>query len=324
MPRTLSLNLSSFSASLSTPLHQRPATISLTSIHASPPKIFKNPFLKSSCNPPKFSLSVAEMIPSQLQSKPSPAEVSRTIMELSSQGTLSILTQDGCPLGIGVRFVVDSQGIPVLCLNPLNQLASFVSSDKRSSLHVQLGQSGSRTPQCTLQGLLLRPQDEFHTKKLQTLWKKKFGEEVDEGVIHIVSVDQVLHLEDFKEDCLWVTGPDYRNAVPDPLRDCAGNIVNEMNDKLMEDVLRFCDIFVDLDFQVKNARMVWIDRLGFDVRILTPQMDVLEVRIPFPREVTDEKGAKSSLTCMSQLAWEVEKNYSGPEFEKVKCFKKLR
>lgn len=66
--------------------------------------------------------------------KPSPAEVSRTIMELSSVATLSTLSPDGFPIGIGVRFAVEpEQGTPILCLNP-----SFFPTDSKSSLHVQV------------------------------------------------------------------------------------------------------------------------------------------------------------------------------------------
>lgn len=64
--------------------------------------------------------------------KPFPAEISRTIMELSSVATLSTLTHDGWPHGTGVRFAVDSDGTPVLCLN------GHFSADRRSSLHVQV------------------------------------------------------------------------------------------------------------------------------------------------------------------------------------------
>lgn len=68
--------------------------------------------------------------------KPFPAEVSRTIMELTSVGTLSTLIQnDAWPLGIGVRFAVDTQGTPILCLNDTNRQFSL---DRRSSLHVQV------------------------------------------------------------------------------------------------------------------------------------------------------------------------------------------
>lgn len=74
---------------------------------------------------------------------------------------------------------------------------------------------------------------------------------------------------------------------------------------------------------MSEANMIWVDRLGFDVRLTSPQNDIFEVRIPFPREVTDEKGAKSSFNCMSQLAWEMEKHYHAQDYNKVNQLKKV-
>lgn len=61
--------------------------------------------------------------------------------------------------------------------------------------------------------------------------------------------------------------------------------------------------------QLEEASMTWVDRLGFDLRVLTknPQ-NILEIRIPFRREVVDERDARSSLTILAQLAWEQERN----------------
>lgn len=49
---------------------------------------------------------------------------------------------------------------------------------------------------------------------------------------------------------MWVSLSDYKNASPDPLRDFAEKIVNEINANNMDDIYRFCNIYVDLDFQV--------------------------------------------------------------------------
>lgn len=68
--------------------------------------------------------------------------------------------------------------------------------------------------------------------------------------------------------------------------------------------------------------MIWVDRLGFDLYLYS-EKEVFEARIPFPREVADEKGVKSTFNSMSHLAWEVEKNYAAPESEKVKVLKKV-
>lgn len=112
--------------------------------------------------------------------KPFPAEVSRTILELSSVGTLSTPTQDGWPLGIAVPFAVDPHGTPLLFLNhstsnfALNSKSSFLvqvslsislslllcfssSSPLTLDLFTQLQQYGLRTPQCTIQGTLQKP-----------------------------------------------------------------------------------------------------------------------------------------------------------------------
>lgn len=254
--------------------------------------------------------------------RPLPAEISRTIVELSRVGTLSTLAQDGSPLGFGVRFALDFNGTPVLCLSDVD--ARF-SADRRCSLHVQLEQCGVRTPQCTIVGNLNKPNpnDRIALMKLCSAWKKRFNEEVEENYIYVIDVERTLQIEDYGEDGVWVSSSEYALAEPDPLRNCAENFVDEINTNNREDVLRFCNIYADLDIQVLDAKMAWVDRLGFDVRLTSVQKDVYEVRIPFPREVADEKGAKSSFNGMSQLAWEVEKNFHSPGFKKVKHLKKI-
>lgn len=255
-----------------------------------------------------------------LSVKPFPAEVARTIVELSSSGTLSTLTSDGWPLGVGVQFAVDPSGTPVLCLD---ESKGQFPTDRRSSLHVQLEQSGLRTPQCTIQGNIAKPEDRISLKRLHSAWTKRFSEEVEEDLLYYVAVDRVLQIDDFKEDGIWVSSTDYRTANPDPLRDAAERIVNEINTNNIEDIDRFCKVYADLDFGVIEAKMLWVDRLGFDVRIRSLEGGIFEVRIPFPREVSDEKGAKSSFNCMSQIAWEVEKHFHAPDFEKVKQYKQI-
>ncbi|KAI3891650.1 hypothetical protein MKW92_011069 [Papaver armeniacum] len=280
-----------------------------------------NPCLNLSIKPLKCSVSViSEPTQIDLQKKPSPAEVARTIMELSSVGTLSTLTSEGWPLGIGVRFAVDSNGTPIFCLNSSDRRFLL---DRKSSLHVQFEQSGTRTTQCTLQGSLDKPENRAALQKFHSIWERRFGEEVDADLIYIVSVEKIFQKEDFKEDGIWVDSSEYKIANPDPLRDSAKNIVNEINTNQTEDFERICSVYVDSDLEVTQAKAIWVDRLGLDVHIHSGRA-MFEVRIPFPREVTDEKGAKSSFNCMSQLAWEVEKSYTNPEFEKGNLLKQIR
>ncbi|CAA6670280.1 unnamed protein product [Spirodela intermedia] len=220
-------------------------------------------------------------------------------MELSSTGTLSAVAPDGWPLGVGARFVVDMDGSPAICLKNIE--AGRFSVGGKSSFHVQLEQSGLRTPQCTLLGSLTKPEHGLLLKDLQRKWERRFAEELDEEFIYLVSVERVLCIADFNEDGIWVNSVEYGNAEPDPLRNCAEKIVHEMNTEHSEDVQRLSSAHVETEFQVK----------------------VFEARIPFPREVTDEKGVKSTFNSMSHQAWEVEKNYALPESQKVKILKKV-
>ncbi|PNX82286.1 proton gradient regulation 7, partial [Trifolium pratense] len=121
-------------------------------------------------------------------------------MDLARVGTLSTLTQQGFPIGIGVRFVVDSEdGNPFFYFNHNSIPITNNNIDTPSSLHVKFLQSGLRTPQCTLQGTLKKPQDPVLIKRLASLWKKRFGEEVNQEFMYIIAVDRVLHLDDFQE-----------------------------------------------------------------------------------------------------------------------------
>jgi len=78
-----------------------------------------------------------------------------------------------------------------------------------------------------------------------------------------------------------------------------------------------------MQLQVTDTKITWIDHLGFDLYMYSDR-GVFAARVPFPREVTDEKGVKSSFNSMSHLAWEIEKSFVIPDFEKVKCLKKIR
>lgn len=187
---------------------------------------------------------------------------------------------------------------------------------------MQLEQNRSRTRQCTLLGNLEKLEDGLLLKKLCKRWEKKFGEDVDEGHLYVIKVNRIFQLEDINEETVWITPLDYFNAEPDPLQNCAEKIVHEMDIKHAEDVLRVCHVYVDLQFQVTDAKLIWIDRLGFDLYIYSEE-GIFTARVPFPREVSDEKGVKSSLNSLFHLAWEVEKGYVVPDFEKVKLMKKI-
>ena len=58
------------------------------------------------------------------------------------------------------------------------------------------------------------------------------------------------------------------------------------------------------------AEMLWVDRLGVYLRAAMqdggPPRDL---RVPFVREVEDEREARSAVTMMAQVAWESQRSY---------------
>ncbi|CAM6018217.1 unnamed protein product [Sphagnum balticum] len=251
----------------------------------------------------------------QVLLRPTAAEAARTVMEVCVEGTLSTLSQDGWPLGTEVRFAVDVEGNPVLRLQPSALHTKNLLSDSRCSLHAQLEQPGRQKPQCTLRGQIGRV-DESKLKEMELAWERRFGKEHvhDDDALYVMKVEQALQAQDMGEEEIWVMGTDYSAAVADPLRECAPRIVEDMNRKHWEDIRRFCNVYTHLDAELEEASMTWVDRLGFDMRVLTCEPHkILEIRIPFPREVTDERDARSALTIMAQIAWEKERNYNPAE-----------
>ncbi|KAF7101483.1 hypothetical protein CFC21_102812 [Triticum aestivum] len=252
------------------------------------------------------------------RTQPSAAEVARTVVELAPSGTLSVVGADGWPLGVGARFVADAAGAPALCL----ATAAVTVPDARASFHVEFRQSGARTPQCTFLGALTKPSDKYMLKKLSTRWETKFGEEIDEDRLYLISVERILHMEDFNEGRVWVVPSEYSDAEPDPLRNFAERVVEEMNSEHAEDVHRIYNIYAESDFQALDVKMIWVDRLGFDLHVHSEE-GIFAVRIPFSRQVSDQKAVKSSFNMMAHHAWEVDKSYATPEFEKVQFLKKV-
>jgi hypothetical protein len=79
---------------------------------------------------------------------------------------------------------------------------------------------------------------------------------------------------------VWFTSLDYKNAQPDPLREFAENLVAEINANNMEDITRFCNVYVDLDFQVLFLLVFFLD--GFEFKISQGcRMPKLDLQVSF-------------------------------------------
>ena len=80
-----------------------------------------------------------------------------------------------------------------------------------------------------------------------------------------------------------------------------------------EDVMNFARASLGDDVEPAEARMLWVDKLGFDIRVVTGgngKQKVLDVRLPFPAPANTQQEALSSLTMLAQVMWEEEKQYT--------------
>ena len=101
-------------------------------------------------------------------------------------------------------------------------------------------------------------------------------------------------------------------AERDPLHDCAGSIIETLNAERPEDVAGLCRA-AGTEVDVNDAVVVDVDRLGLDIAVRAPYGgEPAVVRVPFPRPVTSERDARSTLTMMAQVVWEDERQYVPP------------
>jgi hypothetical protein len=93
----------------------------------------------------------------------------------------------------------------------------------------------------------------------------------------------------------WVSATEYSHGQPDPLADVAAEIIQHMNTD-HGDALRLLARAV-AGIESQEAAMTSVDRLGFHVRLNTPQ-GPRGARIAFSREVNSQAEARSVLIEM--------------------------
>jgi len=97
----------------------------------------------------------------------------------------------------------------------------------------------------------------------------------------------------------WVSASDYDRSQPDPLADSMNDIIQHMNADHRDALILLARKFAHLESQ--EATMTAVDRLGFHVRLKTPD-GMRGVRIAFLRGVSNPAETRGVLVEMVQLA----------------------
>ena len=99
----------------------------------------------------------------------------------------------------------------------------------------------------------------------------------------------------------WVERDEFGKADPDPLAEAASGILAHMNADHAEALVLIARTVKGIE--AEEAKMTAVDRLGFHVRLKTPER-VRSVRIGFPAEVRSSQDCRNALVSMVKEAQE--------------------
>ena len=249
---------------------------------------------------------------------PTPAETARTVVDLVAHGTLCTIGDDGIPLGTYVSYVLDSEGQPILRLRADAVHTANLNRDGQCSLFVQPGEYPARLlARVTLIGKVEPVSEDVAATAAElhnTLHAGGVGVDAPQetDIYCRLLVDKCFYVGQLSGESAAdvISGDEYKGAEADPLRTKAATLVNNMNTNRLEDVMRISCHALSVPFEdLYYAELLWVDRLGCYVKAVAQDGSSKMVRVPFPREIEDERGAQSALTMKAQLSWELERPY---------------
>ncbi len=239
--------------------------------------------------------------------EPSFAEYARTLVYLGRIGSISTLSrkQPGFPFGSVMPYGLDERGRPIFLISTMAMHTQNLRADPRASLLVtQPGASGDPlgASRVTLLGnVATLPEPEVaEARKLYLARYENSKDWVDyeDFSFYRMDVVDVYYVGGFGV-MGWISGAEYQSARPDPLADSAGGIMQHMNADHGEALILLAQVFAGIE--AREATMMSVDRLGFNVRLKT-QDGVRGARIGFVREVSSPEETRSVLVEMVQQA----------------------
>lgn len=238
-------------------------------------------------------------------STPSHAERARTIVACTTLGSLSTVALDpaGYPFGSLVAYALDDDGCPILALSDLAEHAHNLAEDPRGSLMAAEAMGGDGGDPLALGRVTLigdiAPAPESDLPGLRERFRAVHPDAIyvdfPDFKLYRLDVQSVRYVGGFGR-MSWVDAPSYRAAEADPIRPHAAGVLDHMNDDHADSLVLYCQVYGGLE-GVESARMVAVDRYGFDVEAVTSAGDQ-HVRIPFgePMDIERLRGEMARLS----------------------------
>lgn len=234
------------------------------------------------------------------------AERARTLLHSSRLGVLSTHSQKcpGHPFGSTMPYAVDGRGRPLFLISGMAMHTQNLAADPKASLFVT-------TPEAQA--------DPLGAARLTVVGAAAVipeGELPEARAAYLALHENAKYYVDFKDFSFWrletsdlyyvggfgvmgwVEAEDFTAAAPDPLAAAAAGILSHMNadhESSMLDLARHLK-----GIAATEAAMTSVDRLGFHLRLKTPER-VRSVRIGFPSEVRTAEDCRKALIAMLKI-----------------------
>src|SRR5579872_1209591 len=241
--------------------------------------------------------------------EPSFAERARTLAHLGRIGSLSTLSrkQPGFPFGSVMPYGLDERGRPIFLISTMAMHTQNLQANSHASLLVTQS-DGDGDPlgasRVTLVGEAVPvPEPDLASARrlyLERYANSKYWVDYDDFSFYRMDVVDVYYVGGFGV-MGWVQALDYDSARPDPLADVAAGIIAHMNADHAQALVLLARSSAGID--ALEATMTSVDRLGFHVRLKTPE-GMRGARIAFLREATNANETRKVLVEMVQQARE--------------------
>lgn len=235
------------------------------------------------------------------------AERAKTLIFGNRIGVLSTQSQKcpGFPFGSTMPYALDAVGRPLLLISSMAMHTKNIRANQHVSLFVA---------DATAQG------DPLGAARLTLVGKM---ESVPEGELtaareaYLALHENAKYYVDFADFSFWrldsvdlyyvggfgvmgwIAIAEFEQASPDPLADASPSIIEHMNQDHAPAMLEIARH--EKGVIASEARMTAVDRLGFHLRLKTPER-VQSVRIGFPSEVRDADACRQAFITMVQQA----------------------
>ena len=239
--------------------------------------------------------------------EPTFAERARTLLYLGRMGSLSTLSrkQPGFPFGSVMPYRLDDHGRPIFLISTMAMHTQNLQADPRASLLVTQEDTEGEplgASRVTLVGNVLPvPNTELAQARklyLERHANSKYWVDFEDFSFYRMDVIDVYYVGGFGV-MGWVSASDYDRSQPDPLADSTAEIIQHMNADHKDALILLARTFARIEST--EATMTAVDRLGFHVRMKTPD-GLRGARIAFLTEASNPAETRKVLVEMVQQA----------------------